>query len=160
MPKIIKGENAAKEGKLAVGCSAAIFDESGEKILLIRRTDDVRWAIPGGFMEPGEDLYEACAREVREETGLSILVDRLISVYTNPDLLFEYADGNRWQFVILHFRGIRTNGELTTSEESSACQFFNQIEAKQLNMSVLDHLRADDAFLNQEHTIINNRFDF
>lgn len=49
--------------------------ESGDKVLLCRRADSPaagRWVLPGGFMESGETLEEAAARETREETGLRL----------------------------------------------------------------------------------------
>jgi ADP-ribose pyrophosphatase YjhB (NUDIX family) len=62
--KIIQTERAGKNGKLSVGCSAAVFDHNQERILLIRRADDGKWAVPGGYMEASEDFAEACTREV------------------------------------------------------------------------------------------------
>lgn len=158
MVKIIRTERVGKNGKLAVGCSAAIFS-GNNAILLIRRTDDGKWAVPGGYMEPGEDFSEACTREVFEETGLSVEISRLISVYTNPHLLLEYPDGNRWQLIILHFEATIVTGEIRKSNESSDIRFFKLEEIAGLEMSVLDHLRVLDAFSNCENTIVQNRFD-
>ena len=98
MVKIVKGERAGKNGKLTVGCSAAVFDENHERILLIRRADNGKWAVPGGYMEAGENFSEACVREVYEETGLQVEVNRLISIYTHPHILLEYPDGNCQRF--------------------------------------------------------------
>src|SRR5918998_3963535 len=103
MATVLTGDRVGKLGRLGVGCSATIFDASREKVLLARRTDNGRWCVPGGYMEPGESLTEACIREVEEETGLHVRVVRLVAVYTNPHLLLEYPDGNRWQLVVLHF---------------------------------------------------------
>ena len=58
MIKIINSERAGKDGKLAVGCSAAVFDENEDRILLIRRADNEKWAVPGGYMEAGENFVE------------------------------------------------------------------------------------------------------
>src|SRR6266508_4839267 len=91
MATMIRGERVGKHGRLAVGCSASIFDLTRQKILLIRRTDNSRWSVPGGYMEPGESVAEACAREVWEETGLHVRVGRLISVYSTPHILLEYS---------------------------------------------------------------------
>ena len=44
-------------------------------------------------MDAGESVAEACAREVGEETGLEVRIERLIGVYSNPHRLLEYADG-------------------------------------------------------------------
>jgi len=158
MVKIIKGERVGKAAKLAVGCSAAIFDKTAERILLICRADNGKWAVPGGYMESGEDFSEACAREVYEETGLRVEVMRLISVYTNPHLLLEYPDGNRWQLVILHFEVRVVDGQLTPSEESPALQFFASTEIENLELGILDQIRVKDSFANQEGTIIRNEF--
>ncbi len=70
MVKYQVGKRVARQGRIAVGCSAAIFDSTRERILLVRSSDNGLWTVPGGHMEPGESLTEACAREVSEETGL------------------------------------------------------------------------------------------
>ncbi len=159
MVKIIASERAGKNGKLAVGCSAAVFDEDNGRILLIRRADNGKWAVPGGYMEAGENFIEACAREVSEETGLQVQVKRLISIYTNPHILLEYADGNRWQLAILHFEAKILDGELSQSDESTALQFYTLAETTRLDMSLLDHFRVADAFAKQESAIIRNEFE-
>src|SRR5260221_1051116 len=114
MAKIITGDRVGKQGKLAVGCSAAVFDDPHEHVLLIRRADNGLWAVPGGYMEPGESTTEACAREVFEETGLRVTVKRLIGVYSTPHRLLEYPDGNRWQLVVLYFEAGAIGGALRT----------------------------------------------
>lgn len=157
-PKIIEGEYIAKLGQLAVGCSAAVFDGSHHRILLIRRMDTSRWAVPGGYMQAGESLSEACAREVFEETGLHVTVRRLISVYTNPHLLLEYPDGNRLQLVMLHFEARPVSGELSVSNETSEVKFFSQAEIQKLPIGTFDQIRIMDAFAAEEATIIRDAF--
>jgi ADP-ribose pyrophosphatase YjhB (NUDIX family) len=158
MGKIIEGDRVGKEGKLGVGCSAAVFDEKKERILLIRRADNGQWDVPGGYMEPGENFVEACAREVFEETGLRVQVIRLISIYTDPHVLVAYPDGNRWQLVILHFEGLTQGGKLSTGEETAELRFFTPGEIPQLDMGALGRLRVLDAFIKMESTIIRNDF--
>jgi ADP-ribose pyrophosphatase YjhB (NUDIX family) len=158
MAEIITGDRVGKLGKLTVGCSAAIFDTSHQRILLVRRIDNGRWAVPGGYMEPGESMTEACVREVMEETGLKVQVRRLISVYTSPHILLEYPDGNRWQLVVLHFEAVSAGGELASSDETSEFGFFTPEEARNLQMGVLDKLRVEDAFAEQGTTIVRDTF--
>lgn len=64
-----------------VGASAAIFDDEG-RILLMLRTDDRRWCLPCGWVEPNESPANCAVREAREETGLQVEIVRLIDVFT------------------------------------------------------------------------------
>ena len=61
--------NAPKANSLVPGASAIVTDDQG-RILLQRRSDNARWALPGGVMDIGESIGQAIVREVREETGL------------------------------------------------------------------------------------------
>ena len=63
-------------------------------------------------MEPGESVTEACVREVLEETGLVVSVARLIGVYSDPDRLVVYADGNAVHVVGLCFLAEHRGGTL------------------------------------------------
>jgi ADP-ribose pyrophosphatase YjhB (NUDIX family) len=100
MSQILYGDRLGKQGKIRLGCSAAIFDEQG-RILLTRRADNGQWCLPGGGMEPGESAAEACEREVLEETGLGVRVKRLVGVYSRADQLIVYLDGGKFQIVAL-----------------------------------------------------------
>jgi ADP-ribose pyrophosphatase YjhB (NUDIX family) len=156
MVRIVTGERVGRNGKLAVGCSAAVIED--EKILLIRRSDNGKWAVPGGYMEPGENLQEACAREVLEETGIRIEVKKLAGVYSNPDLLLEYEDGNCWQLVILHFEARPVGGQRSTSNESTEVKYFSQEEIMDLSISPFDRMRIADALSGREAALIRNEF--
>jgi ADP-ribose pyrophosphatase YjhB (NUDIX family) len=108
--------------KIAVNCG--LFDDEG-RLLLIRRKDNGLWALPGGFMDLGEQVRDAVLREVREETGLTIEVDRLIGVYSHPqDSLYIHL-GPEYQVVVLLFRGRIVTGEFEENPETHAAQFFD-----------------------------------
>jgi ADP-ribose pyrophosphatase YjhB (NUDIX family) len=63
-----------------IGTFAVIFNEDG-RVLLSHRRDMDAWNLPGGGLEPGELPDEGVRREVCEETGLEVVVERLVGVY-------------------------------------------------------------------------------
>jgi 8-oxo-dGTP pyrophosphatase MutT (NUDIX family) len=70
---------------ILVGASAVIRDGSGG-VLLVRRSDTGRWALPAGIMDMEDAIADTVIREVREETGLEVEPVRLIGLYTDPSL--------------------------------------------------------------------------
>lgn len=158
MATILVGERIAKQGRLTVGCSASIFDATAQKMLLARRGDNGKWCVPGGYMEPGESVTEACAREVLEETGLRVEVKRLIGVYTTPHRLLTYPDGNRWQIVVLHFEATPVGGELSSGDETIDLRFFTRAEIEHLAIGELDRRRVADGFAQHAAAVICDDF--
>jgi ADP-ribose pyrophosphatase YjhB (NUDIX family) len=154
MSKTIFGERAGKQGDILVGCSAVIFDESRKKVLLTRRADNGEWCLPSGHMEPGESAEEACAREVIEETGLLVKITRLIGIYTNPNRLLTYPDGNKFHLVALHFEAEVIGGELSISNETTAYGYYSRAEIDNLEMLKIHIERIDDAITNQAQAFI------
>jgi len=147
------GERIGRQGVLRPGASALIFDEARQKILLTRRTDNGRWCLPGGGMDPGESAAEACAREVLEETGLEVRVTKLVGIYTDPDLLVEYPDGNRVQPVAFSFEVEITGGELGLSDETTEFGWYTVAEIEAMD-TVENHLpRIRDAVENRPEAV-------
>jgi len=144
MAKLIYGTRIGKQAHLRVGCSAIIFDEQA-RVLLTQRTDNGRWCLPGGGMDPGESASEAIIREVWEETGLQVEVDRLVGIYTTPNRIVRYADGNQFQFVAMSFVAHIVGGELGLSEETTAYGYFSPLEMAE--MDIMEHHieRIEDA---------------
>jgi 8-oxo-dGTP diphosphatase len=71
----------------AISVDCVVFDEH-DRLLLIRRRNPPfqgQFALPGGFVEYGEETEAAAARELHEETGLNARALRLVGVYSKPD---------------------------------------------------------------------------
>jgi ADP-ribose pyrophosphatase YjhB (NUDIX family) len=147
--RVLHGERIGKLGALTVGCTGAVFDATGHKLLLTRRSDNGQWCLPGGHMEPGESAAEACAREVWEETGLRVRVGKLIGVYSSPNVLLEYADGNRQHLVGLFFEAEVIGGTLGLSAETTAAGYFTTDEIARLDLLAHHRERIADAFVGQ-----------
>ncbi len=154
MARLEHGEHIGKTATLRVGCAAVIFDETGEKILLTRRTDNGAWCLPGGAMEVGESAAEACVREVWEETALTVAVTRLIGVYSTPHRITIYNDGNRFQFVSFAFEAQIVAGEPGLSDEVTEVGFFTRAEIDTINLMANHRERVDDAYARQAAAFI------
>ena len=147
MSKLIQGDRVGKSGILRPGVSAVIFDGAREKVLLTRRSDNGRWCLPGGGMDPGESGEEACIREVSEETCLEVRITRLIGVYTSPHRILEYQDGNRIQPVALSYEAEVIGGELGLSDETTEFGYFGFGELAGVDLMEHHLERIEDARL-------------
>ena len=153
MTQIIYGERIAKQGKIRLGCSAAIFDKQG-RVLLTKRQDNGQWCLPSGGVEPGESVAEACEREVLEETGLSVRAKRFIGVYSHPDQLTVYSETDKFQIIALHFEAEVIGGELGLSDETSDFGYFTMDEIEGLEMLGRHKERIMDTLTNQKEAFI------
>lgn len=98
---------APKANSVIPAVSVVVPDDQG-RILLIRRTDNNYWSIPGGGIEPGESVRQAASREVMEETGINCDVTGLVGIYSNPHHVAAYDDGEvRQEFLYLPHRAYR-----------------------------------------------------
>lgn len=86
-------------------------------VLWGRRSDTGRWALPSGIVEPDEQPARALAREIFEETGVEVEVERLALLSTDRDVV--YPNGDRCQFVALTFRCRYVGGEARVNDEES-----------------------------------------
>lgn len=102
-----------------VGGRAAVFDDEG-RILLIRRSDDGTWCLPGGFGDPGETPAETAIREAREETGLAVQTEELV------DLYYRAADeANPHGFVGAVYVCRVAGGTRSASHEADALEYWH-----------------------------------
>jgi 8-oxo-dGTP pyrophosphatase MutT (NUDIX family) len=148
--RILEGDRIGRNGQIRVGSAAVIFDESRQKILLTQRSDNGQWCLPGGGLDPGESAAENCVREVWEETGLNVIVKRLVGIYTSPHFLIEYPDGRQVQIAAFCFECEVTGGELGLSSETTAYGYFSQAEIETLDLIATHRQRIADVFAHQE----------
>ena len=94
--------NAPKANSLVPSVNVVVTNAKGE-ILLIRRSDNDNWAVPGGAIDLGESLTEAAIRETREETGITCEVTGLVGIYTDPKHVILYTSNGeaRQEFSIV-----------------------------------------------------------
>jgi 8-oxo-dGTP pyrophosphatase MutT (NUDIX family) len=126
------GDRIGATARLRAGATAAVLD--GDRLLLTKRTDNGEWCLPGGGIDAGERPAEAAEREVFEETGLTVRVTGLLGVYSNPDVVVVYPDGERVQVVGVLFRAEPVAGVAGTSNEVSEAGWFTQDEAAELTL--------------------------
>lgn len=105
-----------------VAVSALVQDREG-RILLIRRSDNGKYSVPGGGLEAGETVAQAVVREVHEETGIEVDVTELVGVFSNPEHVIAYDDGEVRQEFSICFRAQPIGGDLRTSEESTEVEW-------------------------------------
>lgn len=136
--------NAPKANSIAVAVSAFIQDDEG-RILMIRRTDNDLYSIPGGQLELGETLAEAAVREVREETGIECEVTEVIGLYSDPKHVIAYDDGEVRQEFSICFRATPISGELQPSSESKEVHWVHPNDLRTLNIHSSIKLRIQHA---------------
>ncbi len=112
---------------IGVGCGALIIDERGEKIFLLKRSNNSKngrgeWNRPGGTVEFGEKLEDAVKREVREEAGVEIKILKPLG-YTD-----HFAENQHWisfGFLAKVEKGIPSNMEPDKHDEVGWFDFDN-----------------------------------
>ena len=102
-----------------VGVAAAVYDPSG-RVLLLKRPDTGRWALPGGWAESGSTAAANVVREVAEEVGLTVRVDGLLGVYDSR------RNGSRqlYHFYDVVFRCAVLAGEASRTPEALEVGYF------------------------------------
>jgi ADP-ribose pyrophosphatase YjhB (NUDIX family) len=122
----------------AASGEAAVFHQG--KLLLIRRTDDGLWALPGGITDPGETLAGTALRELREEAGIDGLVTQLLGIFDSR----LWRSAKRVHFYHAVFLIEAADSEPRPSPEVSAAAYFGEDELPPLSPG--HHLRAPFIF--------------
>jgi ADP-ribose pyrophosphatase YjhB (NUDIX family) len=130
--------NAPTPNSIVVAVTAFVQDDAG-RILMIRRTDNDLYAIPGGAQDIGETITQTVVREVQEETGITTEVIGLVGIYTDPHHVIVFGNGEIRQEFSICFRARPIAGTLRTSNESKEVLW---IKTDQLNrMSIHPSIR-------------------
>jgi ADP-ribose pyrophosphatase YjhB (NUDIX family) len=134
---------APKPNSIRPAAAVALFDSSGN-ILLLRRKDNDKWTMPGGTLDFGESLTDCAVREVYEETGLKIRITCLIGTYTDPHILIAYSDGEvRQEFTFVYGAEIES-AELKIDDESKEAAWVPLSSAVELPLAESQRRRLKD----------------
>ncbi len=95
-----------------------ILNEEGR--ILVQRRYDFDWlSVPGGALERGESLHECAIREAREESGIIMQPERLVGVFSHPDLTLHYPNGDVVQQWTVCVAGHAAGGDLVADGKES-----------------------------------------
>lgn len=122
--------------------TAVVRDDTG-RLLLIHKTDNDLWALPGGGHDVGESVADTVVREVQEETGIDVAVDNIVGLYTDPRHVMAYDDGEVRQQFSICFRAHPTGGQLRTSSESKEVRWVSPTDLEALDIHPSMRLRIE-----------------
>ncbi len=141
--------NAPKPNSMVPAVSVVVVNGAGE-ILMIRRSDNGNWALPGGAVDLGESVAQAAVRETREETGIDCEVTGLVGIYSDPKhIIFYTSNGEARQEFSIVLTAQPLGGEPTPSDESKEVRWLPPSELasytidRSMRRRITDYLRRD-----------------
>jgi ADP-ribose pyrophosphatase YjhB (NUDIX family) len=142
---------APKANSLVPSVNVVVVNDAGE-ILMIRRTDNDNWAVPGGAIDLGESVRQAAVRETKEESGIDCEITGIVGIYSDPKHVILYTSNGevRQEFSIL-LTGRPLSGEPTPSDESKEVHWVSPSDVLDLTMDrsmrirINDYLRRDSS---------------
>jgi 8-oxo-dGTP pyrophosphatase MutT (NUDIX family) len=136
--------HAPEANSLVVAVAVLARDGDG-RVLMIQRSDNQLWALPGGAQDIGETTREAAVREVQEETGISIEITGISGIYSDPRHVIAYEDGEVRQEFSIVFRGrpVGDDGAVRKSEESTAVAWIDPADVPSLEIDRSMRLRIE-----------------
>jgi 8-oxo-dGTP pyrophosphatase MutT (NUDIX family) len=138
--------SAPEANSLVPSVNVVVTNDAGD-FLMIKRSDNDNWAIPGGAIDLGESMVDAAIRETREETGIDCEVTGIVGIYTDPRHIVLYTSNGeaRQEFsIVLTARPV--GGEPTPSSESTEVRWIPRDDVAGYQMDRSMRLRIDDYF--------------
>jgi 8-oxo-dGTP pyrophosphatase MutT (NUDIX family) len=126
--------SAPVANSLVPSVNVVVTNEAGE-VLLIRRSDNDNWALPGGAIDLGESIPQAAIRETFEETGITCEITGLVGTYSDPRHVIHYTSNDevRQEFsLVLTARAV--SGRPTPSTESREVRWVPRHELDNYSM--------------------------
>lgn len=130
-----------KQKSFLVSLKALIIEK--KRLLVLKNAVGVfnkksQWELPGGILEVDEKIKEGLIREVKEETGLIIMVGDLSAIYDHWKKGFKFKDGRILDIRIIEiaFSCQKVGGELELSDEHLRFKWATVEELKKLDFSI------------------------
>jgi ADP-ribose pyrophosphatase YjhB (NUDIX family) len=136
--------DAPKANSLVPSVNVVVVNDAGE-ILMIRRTDNDNWAVPGGAIDLGESVAQAAVRETREESGIECEITGIVGIYSDPKHVILYTSNGeiRQEFsIVLTARPL--SGQPTPSSESSEVRWVPASVVREYTMDRSMRIRITD----------------
>lgn len=148
MPDYIQRLRAkAGHDLLLITSVTIIVYDNEDHILLVKHAEGDVWVAPGGSVEPPESLADAAVREMWEETGLLVEPLRVLGLYSGPEFLVTYRNGDQVTYQMVVFEARVIGGVLrANNEETKAVAYLSQGEAAGLAMPPWMHTVLPDLF--------------
>ncbi|MFC0526255.1 NUDIX hydrolase [Phytohabitans kaempferiae] len=145
--------DAPTPNRIVVAATAFVLDEDG-RVLLIRRSDNGLWALPGGAQDIGESIAQTVVRETYEETGITVEVAGIVGIYSDPNHVIAYSDGEVRQQFSICFRARYHSGEPTRSSETPEVAWIARAELEALDIHPSMRLRVDHGYADLDQPYI------
>ena len=135
--------SAPTANSLVPSVNVVVTNQDGD-VLVIQRSDNGNWAVPGGAIDLGESLVQAAIRETLEETGITCEVTGIVGIYTDPGHVVLYtSNGEARQEFSIVLTALAVDGEPTPSDESSQVRWVTREELADYPMDRSMRLRVD-----------------